>query len=195
MVEEINKSFPISDDENVREQQFRRAVSSFEGIILSQIEMKNKLAVRLNYSIVAGIVILGMIAISILILLLTLTSQVNRINAVVTDMNHNFTQVADQMTAMKSYVGSMEKRVAQLNEIRDYTSIMESEMEFVSNDMDDMLNRISGIGENVHGVRTKVDNISNTVDRMDFEVVRMRHDMKDMARPSRTLNKMFPFLD
>ena len=37
------KDFPISDDEAVREQQFRRAVSSFEGIILSQIEMKNKL--------------------------------------------------------------------------------------------------------------------------------------------------------
>lgn len=195
MVEENKKSFPISDDENVREQQFRRAVSSFEGIILSQIEMKNKLAVRLNYSIVAGILILGMIAISILILLLTLSSQVNRMNAVVTDMNHNFTQVADQMTAMKSYVGSMETRVAQLNEIRDYTSIMDSEMEFVSSDMDDMLKRISGIGENVHGVRTKVDSISNTVDRMDFEVVRMRYDMKDMARPSRTLNKMFPFLD
>ena len=64
----------ISDDEAVLEKQFRRAVSSFEGIVLSQIDIKNKLADRLNYSIRAGIIILGVIAISILILLLTLDS-------------------------------------------------------------------------------------------------------------------------
>lgn len=196
MIDEVRKKdFPISDDEAVREQQFRRAVSSFEGIILSQIEMKNKLGDRLNYSIVAGVAILGLIAISIFVLLLTLSSQINRMTGVVADMNTNFIQVADQMTAMKSYVNSMETRVALLNEISDHTSIMHSEMEVITDDMDIMLDRITGIGQHVQGVRTKVDNISGTVDRMDFEVVRMRHDMSKMAKPSRTFNKMFPFFN
>ena len=51
-----------SDDEKILHQQFVRAVSSFEGIILSQIEMKNILAARLNHSIQAGLIILGLIA-------------------------------------------------------------------------------------------------------------------------------------
>ena len=195
MVEELKKDFPISDDEAVREQQFRRAASSFEGIILSQIEMKNKLGDRLNYSIVAGLAILGLIAISIFVLLLTLSSQINRITSVVADMNTNFIQVADQMTAMKTYVSSMETRVALLNDISDNTSIMQSEMEVITDDMDNMLKRVTAISQNVHGVRTKVDSISTTVDRMDYEVVRMRNDMHDMAKPSRTFNKMFPFFD
>ena len=195
MIDQVKKDFPISEDESVREQQFRRAVSSFEGIILSQIEMKNKLGDRLNYSIVAGLAILGLIAISIFILLLTLSSQINRMTAVVADMNTNFIQVADQMTAMKTYVNSMETRVALLNDISDQTSIMQSEMEVITDDMDIMLRRVDGISQNVHGVRTKVDSISGTVDRMDYEVVHMRHDMRDMARPSRTFNKMFPFFD
>lgn len=189
------KDFPISDDENVREQQFRRAVSSFEGIILSQIEMKNKLADRLNYSIVAGLSILSLIAISIFILLLTLSSQINRITSVVSEMNTNFIQVADQMTAMKSYINSMETRVALLNDIRDQTSVMQSEMEVITDDMDIMLKHVSGISANVYGVRTKVDSISGTVSRMDYEVVNMRRDMHDMAKPSRTFNKMFPFFN
>jgi hypothetical protein len=96
-----------SDDEKILHQQFVRAVSSFEGIILSQIEMKNILAARLNHSIQAGLIILGLIAISILILLLTLSTQVNKISSVVHDMNTNFTLVSAQMTRMQTYIDSM----------------------------------------------------------------------------------------
>jgi len=193
MATESEQSFSISEDERVREQQFRRAVSSFEGIILSQIEMKNKLGDRLNLSIVTGISILGLIALSILILLFTLTTQINRMNAVVDDMNVNFIQVADQMSAMRGYVDSMEQRVALLNVISDQTSIMQGEMEVIASDVNLIHGRVNSVGLNIHGVRNKVDNISGTVNRMDYAVDNMSGDMHQMSRPSRMFNSFMPF--
>jgi hypothetical protein len=73
MAEEHRPPRPAGEDA-VLQQQFRRALSSFEGIILSQIDIKNRLGDRLNYSIQAGIIILGAIAVSILVLLLTLNA-------------------------------------------------------------------------------------------------------------------------
>ncbi|MGD2083050.1 MAG: hypothetical protein PVF91_08795, partial [Chromatiales bacterium] len=67
-----------STDEAILQQQYLRALSSFEGIILGQIDIKNKLGNRLNYSLRAGLIILGVIAVSILVLLLTLSTQITR---------------------------------------------------------------------------------------------------------------------
>ncbi len=100
MTDETSSAEENSDDE-ILQRQFLRAVSSFEAIILSQISIKNKLADRLNYSIRAGITILGAIAISILGMLLTLTSQINSITNVVISMNTNLTSVSTEMRLME----------------------------------------------------------------------------------------------
>jgi len=182
-----------SDDEKVLHQQFVRAVSSFEGIILSQIEMKNILAARLNHSIQAGLIILGLIAISILILLLTLSTQVNKISGIVNEMNANFTLVSEQMHRIQGHIASMEKRVSLLGEIEQQTSLMDGEMGLIVEDMKSMTTTVDGISTNVKGVRNNVDNISVSMDRMDFEVNRMSYDIDRMSKPARRLDDMFPF--
>ena len=183
----------VSDDNEILEQQFRRAVSSFEGIILSQIDMKNKLSERLNYSIQAGLAILSFIAISILILLLTLSAQINKISYVVEDMNVHFTTVSNQMGAIQTYVDTMEQRVALLESISGHTDLMIGEMEGIVHDMETMQVAVNGIAANVNGVRNNVGNISMTIDRMDLAVGTMAYDMHNMSQPSRTMNDMFPF--
>lgn len=182
-----------SDDEEILHQQFVRAVSSFEGIILSQIEMKNILAARLNHSIQAGLIILGLIAISILILLLTLSTQVKKISSVVNDMNTNFTLVSGQMSRMQTYIESMEKRVSLLNDIEKQTGVMDEHMTQVVQDMQTMTATVDGISTSVNGVRNNVSNISVTVDHMDFEINRMSHDIDRMSKPARRMNDIFPF--
>ena len=82
----------LAEEGGISEERLLRAATSFEAIMLSQIEAKKQLSVRVNYSIRAGIIILGLIAVSILILLLTLSSQINRISVVVGSMNENFTR-------------------------------------------------------------------------------------------------------
>lgn len=48
---EKNSGLSTDAEDVVLQQQFVRAITSFEAIILSQIDIKNKLADRLNYSI------------------------------------------------------------------------------------------------------------------------------------------------
>lgn len=181
------------EEDEVLQQQYLRALSSFEGIILSQIDIKNKLGDRLNYSIQAGLVILGAIALSILVLLLTLSAQINRISAVVHDMNLQFTSVAGQMHQIRGNMVSMEKQVALLKDIDRMTGVMEHEMAVIDSDMIQMREDLHGINLHVAEVRNDVGNISMNMDIMNNEVQSMSVEMHQVAKPARSMNKMFPF--
>ena len=180
-------------EDAILHQQYRRALSSFEGIILSQIDIKNKLGDRLNYSILAGIIILGGISISMLVLLLTLSAQINRISGVVVEMNTHFTSVSSQMSQIRGHVGAMEKRVALLDQIDGMTGVMDREMMSIAGDMDSMRRKLQGIDGHVALVRHNVSNISVNMDLMNREVQDMSVDMLQVSKPARTMNKMFPF--
>ena len=103
-----------SPDETILQQQYLQALSSFEGIVLSQIDVKNRLGDRLNYSIRAGLIILSVIAFSILVLLLTLSSQINRISNVVGAMNRTSQPCPCAWIEIATPPGLMEAQVADL---------------------------------------------------------------------------------
>ncbi|MET0047300.1 MAG: translation initiation factor 2 [Sedimenticola sp.] len=180
-------------DDSVSEEQFLRAVTSFEAIILSQIKIKNKISDRLNKAIRAGIIILGLIAISILILLLTLSSQINRITDVVTEMNRDFTEVSGQMLQIREYMETMEQRVALMESVTDQTGVMDTEVASIAENIEKMQGTVSGIKQQVAGMRQDIGLVSGTVDGMNVEVQRMGVDMHRMGQPARSMNKMFPF--
>jgi len=182
-----------SSDEAVLQQQYLRALSSFEGIVLSQIDIKNKLGDRLNYSIRTGIIILGVIAFSILVLLLTLTSQISRISDVVNDMNNHFSSVAQQMNRIRSHMVAMEERIGLLGAIETHTTVMDQEMLAIATDLAVMQNNVDGISRHVADVRGNIGNIALTIDGMNLEVQAMSGEMHHMSKPARTMNKMFPF--
>jgi len=190
-----DNSGPNTDpEEEVLQQQFVRAVRSFEAIMLSQIEIRNKLADRLNYSIRAGIIVLGFVAISILILLLTLSSQINRISGVVSGMNRDFSVVADNMDRINGHIGSMEQRVALLSNINSQTAIMDQGMATIAADLESMRTAVGEIGGHLNHVRGNVGNIAVSMDRMDIEVMNMGYEMHRMGKSARSINKMMPFL-
>ena len=192
MAEERPKSKRRQEDA-ILQQQYLRALSSFEGIILSQIDLKNKLSDRLNYSILAGIIILGGGTISMLVLLLTLSAQINRISGVVSEMNTHFTSVSSQMHQIRDHMDAMEKRVALLDEIDGMTGVMDHEMISIAGDMDVMRGKLQGIDVHVAAVRNNVGNISVNMDMMNREVQAMSVDMQQVSKPARSMNKLFPF--
>lgn len=189
---EQDKTAVKNTQEAVTDEQLVRAVTSFEAIIVSQIEIKNILGDRLNYSIRTGLIILGLIAISILILLLTLSSQITRISAVVGDMNQNFTSVSTQMENIDTYITSMEKRVSLLGGITSQTETMDREMGTITADLRRMRWTLKGIQQHVKSVDGNIAYISSAIDKMNFDIQRMGHDMHRMGQPARSMNKMFP---
>jgi methyl-accepting chemotaxis protein len=182
-----------SADDAILQQQYLRALSSFEGIVLSQIDVKNRLGDRLNYSIRAGLIILFVIAFSILVLLLTLSSQINRISGVVGAMNTHFSAVSMRMDEISDDLGSMDLQVGQMRTIERVTNDMRVELEQIADSTGNIEVHVVNIGYQMTGTRQNVENIAMTMNAMNMEVQAMSAEMHRMAKPARTLNRMFPF--
>ena len=180
-------------DDSILQQQYLRALSSFEGIVLSQIDVKNALGDRLNYSIRAGLIILFVIAFSILVLLLTLSSQITRISDVVGAMNTHFSSVSQRMDEISENLGSMEAQVAQMKSIEEDTATMQVEIQAIGEATGSIEGSVASIGQQMTGTRMSVENIAVTMNAMNMEVQAMSVEMHRMAKPARALNNMFPF--
>lgn len=192
MTEEELQNPKASNNEAVLQQQYLRAMSSFEGIILGQIKVKNDLGNRLNFSIRAGLVILSLVALSILILLLMLSAQVTRISNVVGGMNEHFTSVSAKMDHIKDNVMAMEAQVALMSDIEQYTTIMNQEMIAITNNMDAMNYSVEGIDQQFSSMREMIDHISYSIHQMNSEVQIINYEMDRMSEPARAFNKMIP---
>ena len=180
-------------DDAILQQQYRRALSSFEGIILSEIELTNRLSTRLNYGIQAGTFILAAISISLSLLLFTLTSQVSRISSVVEGMKVHFISVSEQMNAISGHMNAIESRVALLETVDQRTALMDVEMSNILTDMNDMRANVTGIDDYLATVRNHISNVSFNMDLMNNEVQIMSIELGRMAKPMRNMNKIFPF--
>jgi len=192
VTEEEIQNPKASDNEAVLQQQYLRAMGSFEGIILSQMEVKNKLGDRLNTSIRAGLVILSLVALSILVLLIMLSSQINRISDVVADMNSHFMSVSSRMEDIKSSVVAMETQVALMADIEQYTTVMNHEMHFITTNTDAMEKSVAAIEDQFGDIQHQIKDISTSIGFMNNEVQVINYQMHRMAEPARTLNKFFP---
>lgn len=177
----------------ISEEHFLRALTAFEAILVAGTEEKRELATRINWVIRGGIGILGLIAISLLILLLSLSAQVRKISTVVGNMNKEFTTVSLQMNEIRTYVGSMQTRVALLEQIQGQTDVMSREMAGITGEMGDMANSIDGVSGHVEEVRGNIDRISAAINQMNTSVQLMGHDMYRIGQPAQSMNKMFPF--
>lgn len=193
MTEEEIRNPKASNNDAVLQQQYLRAVGSFEGIVLSQIDVKNRLGDRLNYSIRAGLVILSLIALSILILLIMLSSQVSRISDVVLGMNHHFASVSVKMDKIKDNVISMESQVAFMSDIEEYTTIMNQEVERITDNTQAMNTSVTDINQQFRDIRSMISDISVTIQHINGEVQYINYEMGRMSEPARTLNRFLPF--
>jgi methyl-accepting chemotaxis protein len=182
-----------SSDEQILQQQYLRAMSSFEGIVLNQIDVKNKLGDRLAWAIRGGLAILSLIAFSILILLLTLSAQVNRISGVVASMNTHFSSVSTRMTEISEDLGSMQQQVRHMDRMAAYTGTMQEEVQAISDATGVVRQKVDSIGRQMSGTRNNLQNISVTMNAINVEVQGMSAEMHRMAKPARALNNMFPF--
>ena len=156
------KNQRLATDDTVLQQQYLRALSSFEGIVLSQIDVKNALGDRLNYSIRAGLIILFVIAFSILVLLLTLSSQITRISDVVGAMNTHFSAVSLRMDEISEYLGSMETQVAQMKSIEEDTAVMQLEIQSIGEATGSIESSVASITANTWAVRGTMSRISRS---------------------------------
>ena len=105
-----------------------------------------------------------MIAFSILVLLLTLSSQINRICEVVGAMNTHFSSVSLRMDEISDTIGSMEIQVAQMRSIEEDMATMQVEIEAIGDSYREYGGQCGECrSQHVHGTRMSVENIAGTM--------------------------------
>lgn len=181
-----------SEDEAILQQQYLRAMSSFEGILLGQMKVKSDLSDRLNLSIKAGLVILSIVAISLLTLLLMLSAQVTRISDAVGSMNTHFTSVSQKMNHIQDSFMAMETQIALMQDIEQYTTIMSHEMTSITLNIAAMESNVGQIDQQFKDIRFIIDDISMSIHNMNSEVQVINYEMNRMSEPAKTFNKFFP---
>jgi methyl-accepting chemotaxis protein len=70
---------------------------------------------------------------------------------------------------------------------------MRDEIATISGATGDIENSMLSIGQQMSGTRNNVEGIAVTMNAMNHEVQAMSAEMHRMAKPARTLNRMFPF--
>ncbi len=192
MTQQEQENPKASSDELVLQQQYLRAMSSFEGIILGQMQVKSDLSNRLNTSIKAGLVILSIVALSIMSLLIMLSTQVTRISDAVGSMNSHFTSVSRKMNHIQDSVMAMETQIGLLPDIEQYTTIMNQEMGTITLNIHAMEASVGNINQQFNDMRYMIDEISTSIRYMNGEVQVINHEMNRMSEPAKTFNKFFP---
>lgn len=184
---------PEGQEGKVTAEQLDLAVRQFETIIVRQLDIKNKLGDRLKNSIQTGMVILAITAVSVLVLLYTLTTQVNLIVGVVSDIDRHFARVSEHMQGIDDTVVAIEVQVAVVPEIAAETRGMTADMRVVDATMNEMRDSIAAIGGSLRSVDGHLSNIAVSMERMDTQIVGMTHDMTRISKPARNMNRVFPF--
>ncbi len=174
-------------------QGIEQAIIRFEKIMMSRIYVQQRLGDRLKLSIRTGMVVLFLLAMAILLLLVTLSVQVNRVAIVADNMSQNFTAISKNMRTIDQYMSHMEQQVAFLPKIQGRTAQMDDQILLMNQNLTSIRSEIGEMTGNLSQVQTKMLNISGSVKKMDSEVGNMSNQVQRMSKPANTINKMFPF--
>ncbi len=170
-----------------------QAIKRFEKIMMSRIYVQKRLGDRLKVSIRTGMVVLFLLAVSILVLLMTLTLQVGKVTQVAENMNTNFKHIAANMARINQYMQDMESQVAFLPQIRGKTQLMSSQVIKMNQDMYAMRQAMNKINGEMLLIQQQMGSISHSVKNMNGNVGLINSQVHKMAKPANRFNKMFPF--
>ncbi len=170
----------------------KRAIQRFEMVMRSRMEVQDKLAERIKYGINGGMVILSLIAISILLILMIMATQVKRISEVVMSMNHHFTEVSQKMRDVSDVMISMQTQVQSMQPISESVVLMSQDVVQMNQQVGLMSDQIGLMKEHMGAIQSQITEIAATTVRVDSEVLRLNGEVGRMAQPARTINKFFP---
>ena len=167
--------------------------NGFNHLLDQQFAMHLRVARRTTALVRYGMVSLGVIGISMLLLLLTLSWRIKPMITAVGKMNNDFTLIAEDMTVMKTAVLDMHSQVAEM-------PIMAAEMERMRGNVQDIASSMHLLSQRMGNLDTNMASITQGVTRMagSFGVMNqtvgvMGSDVNTLSGPMRVFNWMTPF--
>ena len=186
---------PINTEINSAEQceGIGQAVRRFEKIMMSRIYLQQRLGDRLKNSIRTGMIVLFLIAVSILVLLITLTVQVKKVAGVTDHINMNFEVISQNMVVISQYMNNMEKQVSLMPNINGSTENINQTMFYIKDNMTTIKDQVGIMNSQLNNVDQRMNAISGTVKQVDANIGGINYEVHRMSKPASTFNKFNPF--
>ncbi|MBF0265272.1 MAG: hypothetical protein HQL46_08365 [Gammaproteobacteria bacterium] len=169
------------------------AIKRFEKIMMSRIYLQEQLGDRLKVSIRTGMAVLFLLAISVLILIITLTIQVKRVSEVASNMDTNFQTISKHMNSIHHFMGKMETQISYIPQIKSTTSFMRVNMTEINGSLTGINNQVTQMNNELISVQNKIKSVSSSVQLMDNSVNNMNGEVYRLSKPAKSLNKFMPF--
>ena len=170
-----------------------QAIKRFESVLLARIYVQQRLANRLKNSIRIGMASLFFIAVSISILLLTLSTQIKQAREAVGHMNENFVVISENMMMINQYMTDMEKQVSYLPAINHVTSDMNQKMVSLNENFAIIRQEISETNGSVNQLQGKMERVAGSVQHIDGQVNFLNRDTSRISKPAKRMKNFFPF--
>ncbi len=174
------------------QQKLEEMAAKFKDIFEQRFSMHLRVARRTTALIRIGMFSLGVIAVSMLLLVLTLTYQIKpMIDAVIT-MNQHFTSIADNMMVMRDAIREMEANVANMPVMATEMNNMQASVGEMTESMNNLARRMNTLDTNMAGITQSVARMTGTFAVMNQTVGAMEYDVNRMSGPMRAFNSFNP---
>jgi hypothetical protein len=174
------------------QQRLEEIAVKFRQILDQRFEMQLRVARRTTAIIRIGMISLGVMAVSMLFLVLTLTYQMTPMIAAVQTMNAHFTNISNNMVTMRDAIQEMDGNVAHMPAMATEMAQMQQSVREMTGSMDTLAQRMRNLDGNMAGITTSVGRMTSTFAVMNQTVSGMNYDVNRMSGPMKTFNSVMP---
>lgn len=162
-------------------------VSKFDSIMDRKLDIYVRQSIRLNSTVRVGMIILGVVGLSIFLLLYSLSSQVGHMQIGVQQMNAHFQVVEQNMHKVNEILKKIESRVAVM-------SAIEQDMQQAQKTTGSMSEGLGGIQQAMGEVSHRMDRLQQHMQTVNGQLANMQTavggvttETYQMSRPMRKL--------
>ncbi len=159
-------------------------VSKFDSIMDHKVDIYIRQSIRLNSTVRVGMIILGVVGISIFLLLFSLSSQVGHMNEGVKQMTHNFAEVEQNMQRINGILLHMETRVALMDTLEQdmrqahaTTQSLNQGIATIQNSMGEVSLHMNQLQQRMQAVNYRLDGMQAEVSGIGLETHRISKPM------------------
>ncbi len=160
-------------------------VSKFDNIMDRKVDIYIRQSIRLNSTVRAGMIILGVVGFSIFLLLYSLSSQVGHMKDGVQQMNAHFADVEDNMRKVNQILQHIDKRVALMEAFdqdmklaHQTTTSLHHGVENIHQSMGEVSQYMSQLQLHIQEVNQQLSSMQTSVSGVGVETYRMAEPMK-----------------
>ena len=162
-------------------------VSKFDSIMDRKVDIYLRQSIRLNSTVRAGMIILGIVGFSIFLLLYSLSSQVGHMQVGVQQMTQHFAQVEQNMRRVSEILSHIEKRVALMSAIEDDMQQVQHSSGSMQQGMSQIRGKMNEVTQRMQRMQQHMQVVNGQLANMQVAVGGVTRETHRISRPASIL--------